>query len=212
MLYGTKPNSMRRMKQTNKMRQPNRCMGLAGAIIAMLLLLVSCGDEKKNISETTGSTATDAATTITDNTIYGKCGVNSAVHTLEIIADSGDTIVCSINPSDTTDTPDVVRGGLFAGDRIAVVTEKLDDGYTKAAKVINITSLLGRWVSLDRDFVIHEGGIVTSNDAQPQPYTDWKIFNGLLLLNSDTFDIYTLGADSLWLESDSGIYEYRRMR
>lgn len=212
MLYGTKQNNKKKMIATNNMRLPIRCIGLFGMLIAASLLFVSCGDEKKNTSAITDSTTADIATTTPDKTLYGKCGANCAVHTLEVITDNGDTIVCSINPSDTTGTPDVVRGGLFAGDRIAVITEKLDDGATKAVKVINITSLLGRWVSLDRDFVIQEGGIVTSNDAEPQPYTDWKIFNGLLLLNSDTFDIYTLGADSLWLESDSGIYEYRRMK
>lgn len=200
------------MIPTNNTRLSSLHIGLIRALIAASLLFVSCGDEKKEAPIIADSPTADAATTTTDKTIYGKCGANCAVHTLEVIADNGDTIVCSINPSDTTDTPDVVRGGLFAGDRIAVITEKLDDGTMKAIKAINITSLLGRWISLDRDFSIQEGGIVTSHDTVPQPYTDWKIFNGLLLLNSDTFDIYTLGADSLWLESNSGIYEYRRMK
>lgn len=35
--------------------------------------------------------------------------------------------------------------------------------------------------------------------------------NGKLILSSDTFDIYSLGADSLYLENTEGIYGYKRL-
>lgn len=46
---------------------------------------------------------------------------------------------------------------------------------------------------------------------EPKPYTEWKILNGKLILSSDTFDIYSLGADSLYLENTEGIYGYKRL-
>ena len=41
---------------------------------------------------------------------------------------------------------------------------------------------------------------------------DWKICNGQLVLSSDTFSIYELGADSLFLENERGIYAYKRLK
>ena len=59
---------------------------------------------------------------------------------------------------------------------------------------------------------IAEGGNVISNTGEPKPYTEWKILNGKLILTPDTFDIYTLGPDSLYLENDKGIYGYKRLQ
>ena len=82
-----------------------------------------------------------------------------------------------------------------------------------ATKVINLTSLMGRWTSISRNFVIEEGGVVTSDvKAETHPYTSWKIFNGQLLLGRDTFNIVTLGPDSLAIENHNGIYLYKRQR
>ena len=81
-----------------------------------------------------------------------------------------------------------------------------------AKKIINLTSLLGLWSSLDKQFEIIEGGTVVSNTGEPKPYTEWKIINGKLVLSPDTFDIYSLGPDSLYLENDNGIYGYKRMQ
>lgn len=176
--------------------------------IAVTGIIAGCRNDKAEINDEGDKTSTD---TVADNTVYGRCGVNTAMHTLEVITDEGDTVVCTVNVDDTLSAPDVVRGGLFTGDRIAVMIEKNADGTDRAVKVINLTSLIGRWVSLNRSFEIREGGIVISDMAEPKPYTEWRIFNGKLLLSTDTFDIYTLGADSLWLENEHGIYEYRRM-
>jgi hypothetical protein len=78
-------------------------------------------------------------------------------------------------------------------------------------KFINLTTLLGKWTSLDKNFEIVEGGMVSSNvEAESNPWVSWKILNGHLLLNTDTFDIVELGADSLYIENKSGIYVYKR--
>lgn len=144
---------------------------------------------------------------VNDTTVYGKCGDGTAMHTLELITDKGDTIIYTLEGADTCAN---VQGGLFVGDKIAVIGEKGADDIMFAKKVINLTSLLGKWVSIDKTFEIQEGGAVLSNVKEPKPYTEWKILNGKLILSADTFDVYALGPDSLYLENSKGIYGYKR--
>lgn len=146
---------------------------------------------------------------VVDTTVYGRCGDGTAMHTLELVTDKNDTIVYTLEGLDTCTN---VQGGLFVGDRLAVIGTKVE-GLNEpvfAEKVINLTSLLGEWNSLDKSFEIREGGAVVSNTGEPKPYTEWKILNGRLILTPDTFDIYQLGPDSLFLENDKGIYGYKR--
>ncbi len=147
--------------------------------------------------------------TVADTTIYGKCGDETAMHTLELITDNGDTLRYML---ETQDTCSNVQGGLFVGDRLAVIAEKIPGDEPFAKKVINLTSLLGKWTSLDRNFEICEGGAVNSSIKEPRPYTEWKILNGQLILSADTFDVYSLGSDSLYLENKNGIYGYKRVK
>ena len=107
------------------------------------------------------------------------------MHTLEVITDVGDTLEFVLADADT-DVPTVL-GGLLAGDRVAVVSHTAD-GEQVADKVVNITSLLGKWTSIDKSFEIREGGIVESTvKAETNPWTSWKLNNGNIILNSDTF-------------------------
>ena len=172
-----------------------------------IMIIFGCNDNKKKTS--TIEVLSDS--TEFDSTIYGRCGDGTAMHTLELVTDKGDTIVYTLEGTDTCSN---VQGGLFVGDRIAVIGERVkglnEDMFAK--KVINLTSLLGVWSSLDRKFEIVEGGAVVSDTGEPKPYTEWKILNGKLILSSDTFDIYTLGPDSLYLENNDGIYGYMRMQ
>lgn len=128
--------------------------------------------------------------------------------TLELITDGGDTLHYVIG--EDIDGRQPVMGGLLAGDRMAVVGTK-SNGELIANKVINLTSLQGKWTSLDKNFEIEEGGTVHSFvKAEAHPWTSWKILNGQLLLNTDTFDINELGEDSLYLENKEGIFVYKR--
>lgn len=178
------------------------------AITLTIITLSACKD-KVPVKEP--SLPQPTADSLRDSTIYGRCGESTAMHTVEIILNNGDTMQCTMNTDDTISAPDVVRGGLFAGDRLAVTACETGDGSLKATRVINLTTLTGKWASIDRTFTIEEGGTVTGSTNEPHPYTTWRIINGRLLLSPDTFDIYSLGADSLWLENSKGIYEYRRM-
>ena len=142
-----------------------------------------------------------------DSTIYSVCGDGTSMHNLELISDDGDTLSVFIDDAN----PDIVQGGLLSGDRVALLAYKGQDGEMVAQKVINLTSLLGKWTSLDKNFDIIEGGEVRNNiKAETNPWTAWKIVNGKLLLNKDTFDIDNLGPDSLTLENGQGIYVYKR--
>lgn len=168
------------------------------------LMTVGCNDKKnktiviENVSDIE----------VVDTTVYGKCGEGTAMHTLELITDKGDTLSYTLEGIDTCSN---VQGGLFVGDRLAVIAgPKCDEGVF-AQKVINLTSLLGKWISLNRSFEICEGGVVEGSLKEPKPYTEWKILNGKLILSTDTFEIYSLGADSLYLENTEGIYGYKRL-
>ena len=101
---------------------------------------------------------------------------------------------------------------MLAGDRVAVMA--YEEGNEQVAKnVINITSLLGKWGSIDKSFEIREGGVVESAiRAETNPWTSWKLCNGRIVLNTDTFQIDILGPDSLYLENDNGIFAYKRVR
>lgn len=129
------------------------------------------------------------------------------MHELQLISDDGDTLNVFISD----ENPDIVQGGLLAGDRIALIGYKAQDGEMMAQKIINLTSLQGKWTSIDKNFDIMEGGEVKNNvKAETNPWTTWKILNGKLLLNKDTFDIDKLGPDSLLLENHQGIYTFKR--
>ncbi|MDO4160573.1 MAG: hypothetical protein Q4D41_08970 [Prevotellaceae bacterium] len=174
-------------------------------VMMIALLACACNNKKKTAPVLTPTIEKE---TVADSTVYGTCGENTAMHTLELITDKGDSIVYLM---EDTDSFSVVKGGLFVGDKIAVVSEKNAEGTLVAKEVINLTSLLGKWVSLDKNFDIREGGEVISTIKEPRPYTEWKILNGKLVLSADTFDIYSLGADSLYLENAEGIFGYKRI-
>ena len=49
-------------------------------------------------------------------------------------------------------------------------------------------------------------------EAEKNPWTSWKILNGKLLLNRDTFEIDNIGSDSLEIENRNGIFLYKRAK
>lgn len=188
-----------------------------GFVFASLMLLVLAGcnskKEKPNIQ------ANDVEE-VADSTVYGVCGEGTSMHSLELITDTGDTLTYTILDAEADMDGMVtggglvshVEGGLMAGDKVAVTGQKVD-GELIADKVINVTSLLGHWTSIDKNFEIEEGGTVRSSvKAESNPWTSWKILNGRLLLNRDTFNINSLGADSLYIENDKGIYTFKRQK
>lgn len=173
------------------------------AFVAIISCL-SCNNGKQQVEETADSLAVETV----DTALYGKIGEGTMMHTLELLTDDGQLMTMDIDE----ETGDGVLGGLLVGDRVSVTFAKGEDGNV-AQKVINLTTLLGRWTSLDRNFTINEDGSVESNvQAESRPYTHWSMLNGQLILNADTFDVLSLGADSLSLENANGIFVYKRQK
>lgn len=178
---------------------------IAIAIIAICMATVSCKDKS---AEQTAAPSDSLETVDPDTTVYGICGEGTTMHSLELITEEGDTVTYLVD-EDEDDRP-VVKGGLLAGDKMAVIG-RMVDGELSATQVVNMTTLEGKWTSLDRNFEIVNGGEVLSTiQSESNPYTSWKIHNGQLLMGRDSFDVLTLGADTLELENKNGIFVYTR--
>lgn len=179
-------------------------------LLFLVLMLAAC-DAKKEKPQAEDADEVE----VNDTTVYGVCGEGTSMHSLEIITDAGDTLVYTLLSQDAeteVETPSDVQGGLMAGDKMAVTGHKTADELV-ADRVINVTSLLGHWTSIDKNFTIEEGGTVHSAvKAETNPWTSWKILNGSLLLNRDTFAIDGLSADSLYLENANGIFTFKRQK
>lgn len=196
------------MKSISVLLRPMLKEGMG--LLFLVLVLAACDAKKKQQIEDT-----DEVVEVNDTTVYGVCGEGTSMHSLEIITDAGDTLVYTLLSQDAeteVETPSDVQGGLMAGDKMAVTGHKTADELV-ADRVINVTSLLGHWTSIDKNFTIEEGGTVHSAvKAETNPWTSWKILNGSLLLNRDTFCIEGLSADSLYLENQNGIFTFKRQK
>ncbi len=183
-------------------------MMACAALMGAASVLSSCND-KANKTNTNGADSTVVENSVPDSTVYGTCGEGTTMNSLELITDAGDTLQYLL--ADDGGEEQGVQGGLLAGDRMAVIEGQPLDGDKVAAKVINLTTLLGKWVSLDKNFEIMEGGTVKSYlKAETKPWTTWKIVNGNLVFNRDTFMIDKLANDSLYIENKDGIFTYKR--
>lgn len=181
---------------------------LLAALLAMLIGW-GCTGQKTQQQPTESDTMVVEVST-PDSTVYGVCGEGTSMHVLELVTDEGDTLTYLVDADTELET---VKGGLFAGDRMAVVGYKGAEGDMVATCAVNLTTLMGKWTSIDKNFEIQEGGLVESSiKAETRPWTSWKIHNGQLLLNADTFAIERLGADSLCLENGEGIFVFKRQR
>lgn len=181
---------------------------LLAALLAMMIGW-GCTGQKTQQQPTESDTMVVEVST-PDSTVYGVCGEGTSMHALELVTDEGDTLTYLVDADTEQET---VKGGLFAGDRMAVVGYKGAEGDMVATCAVNLTTLMGKWTSIDKNFEIQEGGLVESSiKAETRPWTSWKIHNGQLLLNADTFAIERLGADSLCLENGEGIFVFKRQR
>ena len=180
-------------------------------VVALALMAVGCTDKKEaNIPVIKETKAVAQG----DETKFGEC-VNATSHSFQLVQIDGDTLDFIVeeqylSPEDSLVVGDVVCGGLYDGNKMAVMATPGEEGLV-VRKAINVTSLMGRWTSLDKNFEIKDGGVVESHvQNESNPYTEWKILNGKLVLSKDTFNILSIGNDSLYLENEKGIYAYKR--
>ena len=181
-----------------------------GVMTAVMFSLGSCGGGKQQQQEEVSQDTTRVEDLgIMDRTIYGLCTDGTAMNTLEMITDNGDTLTLSLTRAQESGK---VLGGLQAADRVAVVANK---AKTEAELVINLNTLMGDWVmpdpidgSSEIGIRIKEGGVAESIDQSTIIYRTWKIFNGnldILLVREgggdqeeeNRYEILTLGPDTL---------------
>jgi hypothetical protein len=163
-----------------------------------------------------------------DSTIYGVCGEGTAMNTLMLITDGGDTL--NVITTDAVDQGQVF-GGLNVGDKLALIMKRTAGSEPVAVKIINLTTLLGRWTMPNpidgsdvQGIFIKEGGIAESINNSDKVYQSWKIFNGTLVVTSeesefgdesqnvDTFKILSLGPDSLVVNRAGETLEFSRQK
>ena len=106
----------------------------------VLVMAVGCHGNKADNNARQADSIEAAAQP--DTTVYGVCGTGTSMHTLELITDEGDTLTYLV---DVDSEDEVVKGGMLAGDRMAVVGAKDGNGEQVATQVLNLTTLLGRW-------------------------------------------------------------------
>ena len=192
-------------------------------VIAAAALTSACNNKAQ---QEVPVSQTDTLETVEDKnaTVFGMCGDGSAMNTLQLIADNGDTLVLGLEEAHENNK---VFGGYGCGDRMAVV---LNDDKTEAELVINETTLLGNWLMpnpFDGSSVVgislKDGGVAESIDQSGLNYKSWKIADGKLEIVSvreggseedetDIYEIRKLDADSLVFGNEDDVFEYGRQK
>jgi len=171
-----------------------------------IALLTACNGKTENKD---GEQNDTIISLVPDTALYGTVGEGTTMHVLELKTDGGKTLSLEMNTDEESD----VQGGVFAGDRVTLTFTENDNGDKTITRMVNLTSLQGKWTSLDRNFKILEDGTVESTgSAETHPYTLWSMVNAQLVLNADTFSVLTLGPDSMSLENKNGIFVYKRQK
>lgn len=200
-----------------------------GLLTVSILFLASCkGKQPQAVAENDTTTVKKLA--LYDKTIYGLCGEGTAMYTLELLTDNGDTLNLSLVNAQEAGK---VFGGMQIGDRLAVMA---DDKRTEAFEVINLNTLLGDWVmpdpidgSSEVGIRIKEGGVAESIEMTNIIYRTWKITDGNLEIQSvreggeeeeelNLYEILALDADTLAYKTigktrdEEQTFEYNRWK
>jgi hypothetical protein len=187
------------------------------------LLLASCGSFNKGKAEESIDEV-DVEYLSRDSTVYGICGRESSMNSLQLVTDAGDTLMLPIFDAQEAGK---VFGGIKTGDRLAVICNR---DSTTAVMVINLSDLLGDWVMEDPidgsgevGISIKDGGVAESINYTTIQYVSWRLINGKLEVvnNRDDgvdfeevglYDILYIGPDSLAYKNDEESFSYHRQR
>lgn len=208
----------------------NRTTLLSLFATVVILIMAGCGGNKKQVAAPNDVNEEVKVWLSEDSTVYGLCGDGSAMNTLQLITDTGDTLNLSV--AEAKDQNHVL-GGYNVGDRMAVLTDR---NRTMATLVINESALLGNWVmpnpidgSDETGISIREGGVAESIDQTSITFRTWRITNGLLELvfvreggadeeETNLYEILNLGNDSLVYKTvgkpreEEETFEYKRQQ
>ena len=195
-------------------------IGIILLVAAALLTMGSCGNKTQKVPFDNG----DSANMSIDSTLYGICGEATSMNMLQMLTDTGDTLMLDISNANEKER---VFGGLQVGDRMAVVP---NEDMTSAQIVINQTTLLGNWVmpnpidgSDEVGISIKEGGVAESIDQGTIIYRTWRLVKGHLEIvlvrdgandveELNIYDILKLTADSLVYKDSEETFEYSRQK
>ena len=195
-------------------------IGIVLLVAAGILTMGSCGNKSEKVPFDNG----DSLGIEVDSTLYGICGEATSMNMLQMITDTGDTLMLDISAAKENDQ---VFGGLQVGDRMAVLP---NGNKTVANTVINQTTLLGNWVmpnpidgSDEVGISIKEGGVAESIDQGSIIYRTWRLSKGRLEIvlvreggndveELNVYDILKLTADSLVYKDAEETFEYERQK
>ena len=147
-------------------------------VVSAVMMMGSCGQKSQQVPFDNG----DSLRTVNmDPTVFGVCGEATAMNTLQLITDTGDTLMLDISAAQEANQ---VFGGLQTGDRMAVIPTK---DKRSATLVINQAALMGNWVmpnpldgSDEVGISIKEGGIAESIAQSSIVYKTWRLVYGKL--------------------------------
>ena len=201
-----------------------------GCFMAGVIAFGSCGGNKQPVASDDQDTTSTEELVPTDKTVYGICTSGSAMNTLQMITDSGDTLTLDLSKANDNNK---VFGGFQESDRMAVVVDK---NRKDALVVINLNALMGDWVmpdpidgSAEIGIRIKEGGVAESIEQSTIIYRTWRIFNGDLDIQlvregggdeqeDNRYEILTLGPDTLAYRTigkpkdETDVFEYNRYK
>ena len=188
---------------------------------ALIFILGSCGNKSQKVPFDNGDSAYSSKA---DPTLFGVCGVETTMNTLQLITDTGDTL--QLDLSSARDNGQVF-GGMQVGDRMAVIA---NDDRTAAVLVVNQAALLGNWVmpnpidgSDEVGISIKEGGIAESIEQSSIVYKTWKLTRGKLEIvlvreggteeeETYLYDLVKVTPDSLIYKDADDTFEYCRQK
>ena len=188
---------------------------------AAMMMMAGCGGQTRQVPFDDGDSASIANQ---DPTVYGICGEGTSMNSLQLLTDSGDTLLLDLSKADENGQ---VFGGLQSGDRMAVIP---DSAKTEAVMVINQSTLLGDWVmpnpldgSDEVGVSIKEGGVAEGIEQNSIEYRTWRLVRGQLELTmvriegsdieeSCFYDIVKLTSDSLSIRDEEDTFDYGRRR
>ena len=156
--------------------------------------------------------------------MYGLCGENAAMNSLQLLNDMGDTLNLNIEEARENNQ---VFGNYAPGDRLAVV---MSPDYKHVKTIINESVLMGNWLmpnpidgSSEVGIRIKDGGIAESIEQSSIIYKTWKIIDGKLEITlvregggdeeeTNWYTIDKLDADSLIYHLNDEVFEYGRAK
>ena len=196
-------------------------IAMMALVATAVLMMGSCGGRTQQVPFDSGDSIESKNQ---DPSVYGVCGDGTTMHSLQLITDTGDTLVLDLQKAQEDER---VLGGLHVGDRMAVMPNA---DRTAAVQVVNQTALLGNWVmpnpldgSDEVGISIKEGGVAEGIEQSTVIYKTWRLTFGKLEIvlvreggagDDETYlyDITKLAPDTLIYKDADDTFEYSRQK